>query len=67
MMGNHLHPPNLNLVHVLESGMEKVGEEFENFSKTLLGNLEATLTAGEGEKCVSGLPGREHFCNRWAY
>lgn len=65
-MTSPFHTPTLNLTHVLESETEKVGEEFEIISKILLGEFRATLTAGEGGKCVRGLQGRWHSCNRWA-
>jgi hypothetical protein len=57
-MRNNFHSPILNFVHVLENLTEKVVDEFENLFKTLLANLEATLTAGKGEKRVSCLQGR---------
>lgn len=56
-MRSSFHPPTLNLIHVLKRENRKVGEVFEISQRLYWGNLEATLTAGEGEKCFSGLQG----------
>lgn len=37
------HLPTLNLIRILESETEKVGEEFEILSKTLLGEFRSNI------------------------
>lgn len=52
------HLSALNLIHVLESETQKVGEEFEILSKTLLGEFRRNIDCWRGRKMCSWSSGK---------